>query len=260
MGNTQPKTFRLISLSVILGLVGCVNNTGAIKLAEQDKQWFCVPQESEEWLCEKDDTSFKQLAPVKLTETESKWIVGEVRQKVSEVENLNEASQEESDKFAELEKDGGELEELAVSESDSNDGQYQSPRIASSASTLSLSTQSPSTQPSLAVSSDSSETAATQESLSVKDTSQSPSVDISPWIVQLAAYRSEDSAERFVQSIGQGQVFKTRVNGESYFTVVLLGFDTRLDAEQAAQAPSVRQLEISPWIRRGASLQESLLD
>lgn len=259
MGNTQPKTFRLISLSVILGLVGCVNNTGAIKLAEQDKQWFCVPQESEEWLCEKDDTSFKQLAPVKLTETESKWIVGEVRQKVSEVENLNEASQEESDKFAELEKDGGELEELAVSESDSNDGQYQSPSMATSASTQSPSTQ-PSAEPSLAVSSDSSETAATQASLSVKDTSQSPSADISPWIVQLAAYRSEDSAERFVQSLGQGQVLKTRVNGESYFTVVLLGFDTRLDAEQAAQAPSVRQLEISPWIRRGASLQESLLD
>lgn len=258
MGYTQSKAICLISLSVVFGLVGCVN-TGALKPTEQGKQWFCVPQESDEWLCEKDDTSFKQLAPVKPAETESKWTVGRVSQKAPQEESINEAVLEESDKFVELEEGIVELEELAVSESNSNDGQQDPLSIANSASTLSSSTQ-PSAEPSLVASSNSSESAAIQGTTSVKDTSQSPSVDISPWVVQLAAYRAEDSAERFVQDLGQGRVFKTRVKGESYFSVVLLGFDTRFDAEQVAQAPSIRQLGISPWIRRGASLQESLFD
>lgn len=243
MGHTQLKTLCIISLSVICGLVGCVSNKGTHKLKEQDKQWFCVPHEPEGWLCEKDDTSFKLLAPVKPIETES--TVGDIAQE----ERVDEASLDEAKKYAEPEAGNSKQEESSLSES--NDS-------VTSSEPLSI-VSNPSTQPtaklSLVVPND---TAMTQESIKLKDTPQSPNSGISPWVVQLAAYSTEDSAKQFVQSLGRGQVFKTLVKGKYYFTVALLGFDSRLDAESAAANLKKRPLGLSPWVRSGASFEKNL--
>ncbi|MBV34576.1 MAG: hypothetical protein CMP47_03860 [Rickettsiales bacterium] len=252
MGNTQSKTLCLIAISIIFGLASCVSNKGALKLTEQDKQWFCVPQQSEEWLCEKDDTSFKQLAPAKATKAESKWTVSNIPQD----ESVNEVGTEKPVKFAELEEGSAELQELATREPKSSDVP---PELANKPSNTTaelsaeLTTQS-STEASLVAPTD---TAVIQEPISAKDT-QISSTDISPWVVQLAAYSTESSAERLVKAINQGQVFKTLVKGKHYFTVALLGFNSRLEAENAAAELKKRQPRISPWVRSGASFGKNL--
>ncbi|GAA0204261.1 hypothetical protein GCM10009123_09450 [Kangiella japonica] len=234
MRHTNTKTLCLISLSVAVGLGGCVSNKGAPSLAEQDKQWFCVPQDSKEWVCEKDDTSFKQLAPPKSTEVESQWTVGEIPQDNS----ANEAT-------LDIEDEGEGVNELSTPKLNNNRAQPVNSSIVSN----------PPSEPSLT---EGSESSVSQESINDKGSSELQSIEISPWIVQLAAYSTKDAAERFVRRLGEGTVFKTLVKGKHYFTVALVGFDSKLDAERAAKVLKKRQLGVSPWVRTGTSFEKIL--
>lgn len=82
--------------------------------------------------------------------------------------------------------------------------------------------------------------------------------NISPWVVQLAAYSDLSGAKTLMQTVIGSQYFMTRVKGRDYFTVVILGFEQRQQAQAAAD--NIRSNHnLEPWIRSGRSFKKVMI-
>ena len=258
-------TFCLISGYIVIGLSGCSSKTDTFALKENQERWFCTPQGEDDWSCDESKREFEQLAkqnkfieeeqkestvPVD-TDTDltsptliAKELTNEQAQQPERLSERDISAQENSAQEKSTQETGPAELSNAVSE----------PELASSATVDKL------------LDAPAEETERHDIELErVSETSMAENkspvqATVSTWVVQLGAYGSEAAADELAQKVGQGDVFKTQVRGRFYFTVVATGFSQKSEAEQLAREIERRQLGISPWIRKGASLQKFIVD
>ncbi|GAA4357734.1 SPOR domain-containing protein [Kangiella marina] len=232
MSNSRMVTLSLSAFGLVsTSLLGCSNTSGVTVVKGEEGPWFCTPKGQEEWNCQESKHEYDLLAKREQT--------------------LLEAATPPSDKTTDptLQVTS---EELAPVVADEQQGkEFQSPTVVTE--TERPETRQPETQKNVA-----SEPAPTT---SVEVSSQVKPVEaMSTWVVQLAAYSTATAANDLAEQVERAAVYQTQVRGNLYFTVAVTGFSQKSDAEQFATALEERQLDLSPWVRSGASFENVLLD
>ncbi|GEM_PF-3442068 len=263
--------FCLISGFIVIGLSGCSSKTDTFALKENQERWFCTPQGEDDWSCDESKREFEQLArqnefvaeeqkestvPVDTdTDTDltspaliAKELTNEQAQQRERLSERDISAQENSVQEKSTQYTGPAELSNAVSE----------PELASSATVDKL-LDAPAEETER-LDMDLERVSETSMAESMAENKSPVQATVSTWVVQLGAYGSEAAADELVQKVGQGDVFKTQVRGRFYFTVVATGFSQKSEAEQFAREIEGRQLGISPWVRKGASLQKFIVD
>lgn len=262
-------TFCLISGYIVIGLSGCSSKTDTFALKENQERWFCTPQGEDDWSCDESKREFEQLAKknkfVEEEQKESTVPVDTDTDLTSPTLIAKELTNEQAEQPERLsERDISAQENSAQEESTQETGPAElsnavsEPELASSATVDKL--LDASAEETERHDMDIERVSETSMAESMAENKSPVQATVSTWVVQLGAYGSEAAADELVQKVGQGDVFKTQVRGRFYFTVVATGFSQKSEAEQFAREIEGRQLGISPWVRKGASLQKFIVD
>ena len=223
---TVTRSFSVIVFMIslaLLGLTGCASKPDVFKIKAQDEQWFCTPESEEEWRCQESSAEFKRIA----------------KQRLAERERLEDKESSTTEKL-ELNESPVVVNETSSSESVDIENSFVEPELPSPDAEKPEELQA--AEPDEAI-------------VPVTDEERA----LSWWVVQLGAYSRESSALALMARLNTGELFQTEVKGNRYFTVVAVGFETQLEAQQFAAGIQSRHPDVSPWVRSGASLRRVLV-
>jgi len=243
--------------TVILCLSACSSKDGVTSLQQDKTNWYCTPSpasgeqssrlSNDEWRCQESAEAYNKLAPKPPSEelasverptvdnSSDELPVKDVR---AEPFVVTEAKVDDPVVISETKESGAVTQDEDSSVSRHVTQETVSPELPSE-----LSQDLPSDLP---------------PGLPVTSSSNDDSPVISNWVVQLAAYTDEGSAQALVEKLVTSEYVRTQVDGQEFFTVVVLGFNHRYEAESTASLIKNRHSTLMPWIRSGASFREIL--
>lgn len=244
MKVTWVKLISMTCFSALLGLTACSSKNSVFSLEKKDERWFCTPENDEEWLCQESDNRFEQLAEEHKRR----------REKNAELEAELENEPTSSEMTAGLDSTQGLVADNVNAQDSGKTGVQESLTDSQAETDTDHSTAKEQTSP---------ETVLTNEDTSNSKRTQNPPTSLgaqmSPWVIQLGAYSKRNSAESLQQKVESSQLFTTRVKGRDYFTVVILGLESRQDAQARALEVKQSHPKLSPWIRQGADFEKYLI-
>jgi uncharacterized Zn finger protein (UPF0148 family) len=245
----RTKFTATLFISLILGLTACSSKKSALGLIQKQKdgRWFCTPQGSEEWLCQESDSEFKELgkeqrkqSSLKATESSAEATA----EKATESSELSSVETIETTKRVVAEVASAERTETESSEIEkaTEVNAINSPQDTSRNESAELEKKN-------AIGTGGNE-------ISVSEPIES---EISPWVIQLAAYQHQSSADSLSGKIEGSQLFNTRVKGRNYISVVVTGFESRWQAQQRAEEIKQEYPKLAPWVRQGADFKKYII-
>jgi hypothetical protein len=255
----RTKFTAILFISLILGLTACSSKKSALGLIQKQKdgRWFCTPQGSEEWLCQESDSEFKELgkeqrkqSSLKATESSAEATA----EKTTESSELSSVETIETTKRVVAEVASAERTEIESFEAQSTEAQSSEDEEAAEVNAINSpqdASQNESAEPD-----NKSATDTGGNQISVPESVES---EISPWVIQLAAYQHQSSADSLSGEIEGSQLFNTRVKGRDYISVVVTGFESRWQAQQRAEEIKQEYPKLAPWVRQGADFKKYII-
>ena len=237
MLKTRTHLLSISLLSLTLSLVACSSKKSGFLQQQEDERWFCTPKPGEEWLCQESDNQFKQLALEQAREEK-------IRQQEAQAQLESDVSVT-SDSL-EVEPAIAEDESLLVTK-------QQGHEKATTDSSQVIPVESVGSEITVSV-----EAKVNLEQEDLATLQQEPN-DITPWVIQLAAYKEYSSASALSKQVEGSEIYNTQVKGQSYVTVVIVGFNSRQQASLKAEQIIRQHPQLSPWVRKGSDFKRYII-